>query len=97
MIASAWPDHAAPETDSSPVPHVLRVQVYDAADGRSKMLVAIPIGLVDVGVKMGARFLPESAEVDITQLAESLKAGVSGELIKVYDSTHNEWVQISME
>ena len=36
----------------------LRVRVTDRLSGRTKVNVNLPIGLVDVGLKMGARFAP---------------------------------------
>ena len=39
-------------------PRWFRVRVTDVQTGRNKVNVNIPMGLVNVGIKMGARFAP---------------------------------------
>ena len=39
-------------------PRWFRVRVTDLSTGKSKVSVNIPMGLVNVGMKMGARFAP---------------------------------------
>ena len=51
----------------------LRVRVTDRTSGRAKLNVTIPIGLVDVGLKMGARFAPEMADMDLGAIQAALK------------------------
>ena len=38
------------------------------------MNVNLPIGLVDVGLKMGARFAPEMAGMDVDAIQAALKS-----------------------
>lgn len=75
----------------------LHVRVADAHSGRNKVNVTIPISLVDVGLKMGARFAPEMEGFDLTRIAELIKSGASGQVLEVHDSENNELVQIFVE
>lgn len=75
----------------------LRVRVTDARTGRNKVNVTIPMGLVDVGLKMGARFAPEMDGFDLAQLAEMVKSGATGKLVEVQDNEDGELVEIYIE
>lgn len=75
----------------------LRIRVTDRATERAKLNVTIPIGLVDVGLKMGARFAPEMAGMDISAVEAALRDGIRGRIIEVNDEKDNERVEIFME
>jgi carbohydrate-binding DOMON domain-containing protein len=75
----------------------LRVKVTDVATGRSKATVQIPIGLLDAGLKIGAHFAPEVEGVDLTQLMEAVRSGVTGKLVDVIDDEDGEHVEIYVE
>lgn len=75
----------------------LRVRVTDARTGRNKVNVTIPMGLVDVGLKMGARFAPEMEGFDLATLAEMVKSGATGKLVEVQDHDDGELVEIYIE
>jgi carbohydrate-binding DOMON domain-containing protein len=75
----------------------LRVKVTDVASGRSKATVQIPIGLLDAGLKIGAHFAPEVEGVDLTQLMEAVRSGVTGKLVDVIDDEDGEHVEIYVE
>lgn len=75
----------------------LRVRVTDARTGRTKVNVTIPMGLVDVGLKMGARFAPEMEGFDLAQLSEMVKSGATGKLVEVRDPADGELVEIFIE
>ena len=46
----------------------LRVRITDAVTGRTKVNIAIPLGLVSVGMRLGAQFAPEELGVDMVDL-----------------------------
>ncbi len=75
----------------------LHVRVTDARTGRNKVNVTIPMGLVDVGLKMGARFAPEMDGFDLAQLSELVKSGATGKLVEVQDNEDGELVEIFIE
>ncbi len=75
----------------------LQVRVTDTTSGKVKALVKIPFSLVDAGLKIGAHFAPEIAGVDMSLVAEALKAGESGKIIDVVDEEDGEHVEIFVE
>ena len=75
----------------------LRVKVTDVATGRSKATVQIPIGLMEAGMKIGAHFAPEVEGVDMTQVMEALRSGMTGKLVDVIDEEDGEHVEIYVE
>lgn len=75
----------------------LRVKVTDVASGRSKATVQIPIGLLEAGLKIGAHFAPEVEGVDLTQLMDAVRSGVTGKLVDVIDDEDGEHVEIYVE
>ena len=78
-------------------PRWLRVRVTDLQSGKHKVNVNIPIGLVDVGLKMGARFAPDMEGFDFAQVAEAIRQGVQGKIIDIEDSEDGERVEIYVE
>ncbi len=84
-------------TPSSGSARWLRVRVTDLASGKHKVNVNIPMGLVNVGLKMGARFAPEMEGIDIDQLTQLIRSGATGKLIEVEDTADGERVEIFVE
>ena len=78
-------------------PRWFRVRVTDMATGRNKVNVNIPMGLVHVGVKMGARFAPEMEGVDYETLMQAIRSGQQGKVIDITDSEDGERVEIFVE
>ncbi len=76
----------------------LRVKVMDLNTGKESVRVNLPISLVDVGIKMGARFIPDAEEESMMEdLAEALKQGLTGKIIEVIDEEEGQRVEIFVE
>ncbi len=54
-----------------------RVRVTDLRSGRNKVNVNIPMGLVNVGLKMGARFAPNMEGVNLEEMMVAIQSGAS--------------------
>jgi hypothetical protein len=78
-------------------PKWLRIRVTDTRSGRSKASVQIPLALVDAGLKIGAHFAPEVEGVDMTNVMEALRSGMTGKIIDVTDDEDGEHVEIYVE
>ena len=78
-------------------PRWLRIRVTDVRTGRSKASVQIPLALVDAGLKIGAHFAPEVEGVDMTNVMDALRSGVTGKIIDVTDDEDGEHVEIYVE
>lgn len=75
----------------------LRVRVTEVNTGRSKATVQIPISLMEAGMKIGAHFAPEIDGVNMDQLMEALRSGITGKIIDVTDDEDGEHVEIYVE
>ena len=71
-----------------------RVRVTDGASGRRKVNINLPLGLVGVGMKMGAKFSPEMRGVDPEEIFEAIKTGAHGKIVDVFDDEDGEHVEI---
>ncbi len=87
------PASSAPGTS----PSWLRVRVTDMASGKDKVNINIPMGLVNVGIKMGARFAPEIEGVNPEEIVAALKSGAQGKILDVVDEEDGEHVEIFVE
>jgi hypothetical protein len=85
--------------DAAPraTPRWFRVRVTDLRTGKSKVNVNIPMGLVNVGIKMGARFAPEVEGLDVEQITRAIREGAQGKIIDVEDEEDAERVEIFIE
>ncbi len=75
-----------------------RVRVTDLKTGRRKVNVNIPLGLVDVGMKMGAKFAPAGVEgLDMDKIIAAIKGGGQGKVVDVEDEEDGEHVEVFIE
>lgn len=85
-----------PPTEGGP-PRWLRVRVTDLGTGKSKVNMNIPMTLVSVGMKMGARFVPDAQGVNYEELAAAIQSGAQGRVVDVEDEESGERVEIFVE
>jgi hypothetical protein len=78
-------------------PRWLRIRVTDVTTGRSKASVQIPLDLVDAGLKIGAHFAPEVEGVDMNNVMQAIRSGMTGKIIDVMDDEDGEHVEIYVE
>jgi hypothetical protein len=88
--------HVEPLKGAS-APRWFRVRVTDSISGRHKVNVNIPVGLVHVGLKMGARFAPDVEGVDFEEIMEAIRSGQHGKIVDVSDEETGERVEIFVE
>lgn len=78
-------------------PRWFRVRITELSSGRNKVNVNIPFGLVNVGLKMGARFAPDMEGVNFDQLMAAVRSGQQGKVLDVTDEEGGERVEIFVE
>ncbi len=78
-------------------PRWFRVRVTDMQTGRNKVNVNIPMGLVNVGIKMGARFAPEIEGKELSGIMEAVRSGQLGKIVDIVDAEDGERVEIFVE
>jgi len=74
-----------------------RVRVTDLNSGRNKVNINIPMSLVNVGLKMGARFAPDIEGINFDEVIAAVKSGSQGKIIDVVDEDDGERVEIYVE
>lgn len=76
----------------------LRIHVSDLESGRSRVRVNVPLGLVQFGLKVGARFTDEVDSDLMRDVMEALHdSEVIGTLVEVEDVEDNERVHIFVD
>ncbi len=75
----------------------LRVRITDLDSGKASVNVNLPLGLVNVGLKMGARFIPNMEGIQVEELAEALRQGMTGKIIDVVDEHEGQRVEVYVE
>jgi hypothetical protein len=76
----------------------LRVRVTDLQTGKSKANVRIPVSLADFGMKMAAKYAPDSLiDLDMNQIMAAVKDGSDGLLVDVEDEEKGEHVEVFVE
>jgi hypothetical protein len=78
-------------------PRWLRIRVTDRATGRNKVNVNLPVGLIDVGLKMGARFAPDMAGMDLNAIQAAIREGMQGKIVEIDDDQDDERVEVFVE
>ena len=78
-------------------PRWFRVRVTDIQTGRKKVDVNIPMGLVNVGIKMGAKFAPEIDGDQYEDIMDAIRSGQQGKIMDVFDEEDGEHVEIFVE
>ncbi len=74
-----------------------RVRISELSSGKTTTTVNIPLGLVNAGIKMGARFVPSWDSGQMEAVTEALRSGASGKIIDVTDEDKGERVEIFVE
>jgi hypothetical protein len=74
-----------------------RVRVTDTATGKARVNVNLPMSLVNVGLKMSARFAPNLDQEQLAVIAEALKSGSLGKIVDVVDEEAGEHVEVFIE
>ncbi|MBN1286923.1 MAG: hypothetical protein JXB47_16105 [Anaerolineae bacterium] len=74
-----------------------RLRVTDIETGEVKATVNVPLKLVQVGARMGARFVPNVAGVDIEAIMARIREGQAGVILDVIDDKAGERFEIFVE
>jgi len=100
LLAALEPERkreTRPAAEGTSAPRWFRVRVTDLETGKNKVNVNLPMSLVDVGTRMGARFAPELEDMDFKDIIEQIKSGAQGKIVEVEDTEGGERVEIYVE
>ncbi|MCS6871567.1 MAG: hypothetical protein RML95_05170 [Anaerolineae bacterium] len=87
---------SAQKAEKARDPRWLRVRVMDLQTERIKVNVNLPMSVVNVGLKLGARFVPNS-EVDFAALMQAIKEGQVGKVLELVNHEEGERVEVWIE
>lgn len=74
-----------------------RVRVTDKKNDKVKVNVRLPLSLVGVGLRMGKRYSPEMADLDVEEIFQAIQAGEMGQIVDVEDEEEGDHVQVYVE
>lgn len=75
----------------------LRVRVTDLSTRRQKINVTIPVSLVEVGLKLGARLAPRVSGANTEEIMQAIEGGAPGRIFEMQDLDEGERVEIFVE
>jgi hypothetical protein len=103
-LLAAMEAGAEKEQDRDPLPGFtgqparwLRIRVTDEATGKRKVNVNLPIGMVNVAMKVGSKFAPEIKDFNVDEIFEAIQSGAQGKIVEVQDEEDGERVEIFVE
>jgi hypothetical protein len=73
------------------------VRVTEPNKDKASVNVNLPLNMVNVGLKMGARFIPEFEGLDLEELGEALRLGLTGKIVDVVDEEDGSHVEVYIE
>lgn len=76
---------------------LVRVRVTDLASQRLKASVAIPVSLINIGLRLGARLAPQLSGSALEELIRSVERGTTGLLLEWQDLEEGERIEIVVE
>jgi len=78
-------------------PRTLRVRVTDLGSHRQKINVTLPVGLIDIGIKLGARLFPRGGGPTVDEIRRAIASGFTGRIFDMQDLDEAERVEIFVE
>jgi hypothetical protein len=84
-------------TRPSPTPRTLRIRVTNLATRRQTINVTIPVSLVSVGLKLGARLAPRVSGANADEILRAIETGSVGRIFEMQDLDEGERVEIYVE
>lgn len=75
----------------------LRVVVTELGSRRQKINVTIPASLVEVGLKLGARFFPRNAQLSNDEVLRAIERNAPGRIFELQDLEEGERIEIFVE
>ncbi|GAB4217073.1 MAG: hypothetical protein OHK0022_58930 [Roseiflexaceae bacterium] len=77
-------------------PRSLRVRVTDTTSNRQKINVTLPVGLISVGLKLGARLTPGGGAA-VDTIMRAVASGATGRVYEMQDLEEGERIEIFVE
>ena len=88
-------EQAAPRADLSH--RWLRVQVTDLLTRRPRVSLNLPMAWVAVGLKIGARYQPDLAGLDLGEIMRLIDEGAEGRIVEVESEQDGQRVEVFVD
>lgn len=75
----------------------LHVRVTDLATQRPKVNLNLPIAWLALGLRIGARYKPELADLDMNEIIGAIHGGADGHILEVEDVEDGERIEIFVD
>ena len=76
---------------------IVRVRVTNLVTNRQKVNVSIPVSLINVGLRLGTRLVPQISGSALEDLLHAIETGATGRLLDLQDLEEGERVEIFAE
>ena|SRR5437870_1065697 len=76
---------------------LVRVRVTNLATHRQKVNVTIPVSLIEVGLRLGTRLVPQIRGSALEDLLQAIESGATGRVLDLQDLEEGERVEIFAE
>jgi len=86
-----------PHSDERSQKRMVRVRVTNLTNNRQKANVVIPVSLINVGLRLATRLLPQLSGSALEDLLHAIASGVTGRLLDLQDLEEGERVEIYTE
>ena len=84
-------------TDERKRNRIVRVRVTNLANNRQKANVTVPVNLIDVGLRLATRLVPQIRGSALEDLLHAIENGTTGRLLDLQDLEEGERIEIYAE
>ena len=84
-------------TDEPKRNRIVRVRVTNLANNRQKANVTVPVSLIDVGLRLATRLVPQIRGSALEDLLHAIENGTTGRLLDLQDLEEGERIEIYAE
>ncbi len=84
-------------TDERNRNRIVRVRVTNLANNRQKANVTVPVSLIDVGLRLATRLVPQIRGSALEDLLHAIENGTTGRLLDLQDLEEGERIEIYAE
>jgi hypothetical protein len=86
-----------PVVEPRPRTRMLRIRITDLARQRGKIEVRIPLSLINVGLRLGAKLAPRVTNEQLQHLTHEVERGATGRVFEVHDLEEGERIEVFVE
>ena len=76
---------------------LVRIRVTHTPSNRQKVNVTIPVSLINVGLRLGARLAPQLSGSALEDLLHAIESGTTGRLLEWHDLEEGERIELFVE